>query len=454
MEEEHSRHPHDVDLHPGGGGGGGGGGGEASSTSEGEHGVSVTFLPSSAPAAASPSPPPPPLAALSMQASHGDLAEGEGKKLRTSPPPPPPPPPLATLPPAVVTRSEMEFLRRYFASIMEEAFLSLDARLQSSEEGQRGDFNTVGCTACVVGITRNFILSANVGDSCAALYNSNDVEWLIHRHRLSDPVEQARIRRAGYSICPNNGRIEGVLAVPRALGDFDFKQTGGIPASEQAVCAVPEVSIRPVPSEGNGHWGVLVACDGVWDTMTLHQIHFALTHADNDPLVAERVAAAVMKGRRLAMSVKRRERRRNEKRASKVQPPGKDVGHVGGTPSTKKEEEEEEEEHGGAVPESENRTTPKGGKGNAVAAEASVFPSENLDEGEDEDEEEEDLYRGARRGRRCKPPPMSSHMNIPLFGAAASIFAQSVAPEDNTEGIGLDNCSLIIIQNQPVEGGA
>ncbi|CCW69819.1 unnamed protein product [Phytomonas sp. Hart1] len=35
-----------------------------------------------------------------------------------------------------------------------------------------------------------------------------------------------------------------------------------------------------------------------------------------------------------------------------------------------------------------------------------------------------------------------------LLTSAAGIFAQCVAPEDNEEGFGLDNCSLIILERR------
>ncbi|CCD14973.1 unnamed protein product, partial [Trypanosoma congolense IL3000] len=72
----------------------------------------------------------------------------------------------------LVSRQKMGHLRCYFARIMEEALFSLDDELRNSVEGRRGDYNSVGSTACIVGITTNFILCANVGDSGAAFYTS------------------------------------------------------------------------------------------------------------------------------------------------------------------------------------------------------------------------------------------------------------------------------------------
>lgn len=255
-----------------------------------------------------------------------------------------------------VTSAEVEFLRSYFASIMEDALLSLDKALEMSDEGQRGDFNTVGCTACVVGITRNFILCANVGDSGAAIYDGEQITSISMKHRVSQETEQSRILAAGYSI--HEGRIEGLLAVPRALGDFDFKQCGGKSSRDQAVIAVPDVTIRPVPSRDGSKWGVILACDGIWDTLTLHQVHHALVYSDADPVASMAATEAVIRGYELS---------RDHERSKGM-----------------------------------------------------------------------DYSSGAHY-----------HMNIPLLSAAANIFAQSVAPEDNERGIGLDNCSLIIVQNVP-----
>lgn len=330
-----------------------------------------------------------------------------------------------------VTRSEMEFLRCYFASIMEDALFSLDKSLETSEEGQRGDFNTVGCTACVVGITRNFILCANLGDSGAAVYDEYGIESISVKHRITDPTEQDRIQGAGYAIRDN--RIEGLLAVPRALGDFDFKQCGGKPAHLQAVIAVPDVTVQPVPSEGDGKWGVIVACDGVWDTMTMHQVHYALTHTDGDPMVAMSVTEAVIRGRELTM-----EKGIHKKTAAREE------GGISSTAanSSPLATQHQSEQGVTALPTPLNHRENTAGSGElgssktceeAIKGEGTLTPA--------------DALVGGASGPQ-------SNLNIPLLIAATGVFAQSVAPEDNMEGIGLDNCSLIIIQNQPqVFGG-
>ncbi|EKF29750.1 hypothetical protein MOQ_006450 [Trypanosoma cruzi marinkellei] len=259
----------------------------------------------------------------------------------------------------VVSQQEMEMLRAYFASIMEDALLSLDDDLRHSPEGTRGDYQCTGCTACIVGITANFILCANLGDSGAAVYTPFSIRQISVTHRITDPAEEARIKAAGYSITGN--RIEGMLAVTRALGDYDFKQCGGKGPKEQAVIAVPDVTIMPVPLlQDNARWGVVAACDGVWDSATLHQVHHAIINTPNDLDVAGSVMDALLQAREMAL----------------------------------------------ALPQ----------KASALLDGVDAAETVSLD--------------------------------AQLLTSAAGIFAQCVAPNDNDEGIGMDNCSLFLIERR------
>ena len=176
---------------------------------------------------------------------------------------------------------ELEDMRAFYAEVFEDALVALDSEIRGSVEGRRGDYNCVGSTACIVGVTNSYIVCANLGDSGAALYSRHDAALvqLSHTHRLADAAETARVEAAGYSV--RDGRIEGLLAVPRALGDYEFKQTMGTPR-EQAVIACPTVRVVRTPpalshrqrDDGTTPipWGLVIACDGVWDTLTLPQV--------------------------------------------------------------------------------------------------------------------------------------------------------------------------------------
>jgi len=60
-------------------------------------------------------------------------------------------------------------------------------------------------------------------------------------------------------------RVNGTLAVARAMGDFSFKREKKMSAEEQQVTCDPE--IRKFGLEGTDEF-LILACDGIWDVMT------------------------------------------------------------------------------------------------------------------------------------------------------------------------------------------
>ena len=67
----------------------------------------------------------------------------------------------------------------------------------------------------------------------------------------------------------SDARVEGMLAVSRAVGDFDFKQAGALPAEEQAVTANPSIeTFTLLPTDDF----LLQACDGIWDVLTDEEV--------------------------------------------------------------------------------------------------------------------------------------------------------------------------------------
>ena len=56
-----------------------------------------------------------------------------------------------------------------------------------------------------------------------------------------------------------------MLALSRALGDFEYKGNKMLQPKEQAVSAFPDVQIEPIDKQTQF---VLLACDGIWDVKT------------------------------------------------------------------------------------------------------------------------------------------------------------------------------------------
>lgn len=103
---------------------------------------------------------------------------------------------------------------------------------------------------------------ANCGDSRAVLSGENgSVISLTSDHKADRPDEVDRIRRAGGFVV--HKRVMGELAISRAIGDLDFKETGFL-----FVLADPELCTQQLTTNDRF---VLLACDGVYDVMSNEQ---------------------------------------------------------------------------------------------------------------------------------------------------------------------------------------
>ena len=65
-------------------------------------------------------------------------------------------------------------------------------------------------------------------------------------------------------------RVNGSLAVSRALGDFEYKNVDGKGPTEQLVSPEPEFYMKKRESDKDEF--LVLACDGVWDVMTNEDI--------------------------------------------------------------------------------------------------------------------------------------------------------------------------------------
>jgi protein phosphatase 2C family protein 2/3 len=119
-----------------------------------------------------------------------------------------------------------------------------------------------GCTATVALITSTEIYVANSGDTRAVLSSKGKAKDLSHDHKPDLPAEKRRVERAGGFV--EEGRVNGIIAISRAIGDMEYKNRALKP-EENMVSVVPEVIVEPIKPE---HDFLLIACDGIWDCMT------------------------------------------------------------------------------------------------------------------------------------------------------------------------------------------
>lgn len=70
-------------------------------------------------------------------------------------------------------------------------------------------------------VTRTEVICANAGDSRTVLARAGRAKDMSEDHKPENPGELSRIQRAGGFV--EEGRVNGMLALSRALGDFEYK---------------------------------------------------------------------------------------------------------------------------------------------------------------------------------------------------------------------------------------
>jgi len=122
-------------------------------------------------------------------------------------------------------------------SAVGDALRDVDVALKDEDIG--GSFDEVGATAVVVVVDKKHTTCGWLGDSRAVLATGGLAVPLSRDHKPDDPAEKARVEAAeGYVF---QGRVNGALAVTRALGDFSYKAQPHLSPEQQLVSGVPEV---------------------------------------------------------------------------------------------------------------------------------------------------------------------------------------------------------------------
>jgi len=112
------------------------------------------------------------------------------------------------------------------------------------------------------------IIAMNIGDSRALLGHENGSCIPLSRdHKPDNEEEKIRIINASGKVKYN--RVDGDLAVARAIGDFFYKSDTTKAKDQQKVINVPE--FRVVETTDVGHF-IFLACDGVYDVMKNQEI--------------------------------------------------------------------------------------------------------------------------------------------------------------------------------------
>uniref|UniRef100_A0A667XT56 Protein phosphatase 1B n=1 Tax=Myripristis murdjan TaxID=586833 RepID=A0A667XT56_9TELE len=146
-------------------------------------------------------------------------------------------------------------------------FLRIDEHMRSFSDLRNG-MDRSGSTAVGILLSPDHLFFINCGDSRAVLYRNSHVCFSTLDHKPCNPREKERIQNAGGSVMIQ--RVNGSLAVSRALGDYDYKCVDGKGPTEQLVSPEPEVFEMVRAPEQDQF--VVLACDGIWDVMSNEEL--------------------------------------------------------------------------------------------------------------------------------------------------------------------------------------
>lgn len=151
------------------------------------------------------------------------------------------------------------FAKEDFVNALKDGFLSTDRSLLHDPSFKT---DPSGCTATTAIIAKNRIYCANAGDSRTVLGVKGIAKPLSFDHKPQNEGERARICAAGGFV--EAGRVNGNLALSRAIGDFEFKRSASLPPEEQIVTVFPDVMEHEISPDDEF---LILACDGIWDCM-------------------------------------------------------------------------------------------------------------------------------------------------------------------------------------------
>ncbi|KAJ0797239.1 putative protein-serine/threonine phosphatase [Helianthus annuus] len=142
---------------------------------------------------------------------------------------------------------------------LRKAFHSADIAL-AEEPSVSSSTGTTALTALLLG---RLLVVANAGDCRAVLCRKGTAINMSQDHRPTHPSERKRVEELGGFV--DDGYLNGVLSVSRALGDWDMKLPRG---SASPLTSEPEIQQIILTEEDEF---LIIGCDGIWDVMSSQQ---------------------------------------------------------------------------------------------------------------------------------------------------------------------------------------
>lgn len=127
------------------------------------------------------------------------------------------------------------------------------------DEIEKMDYTDFGNTATIVYISDKTLYCANVGDSKCILVSKRNFKRLSYEDKCIDENEKNRIISAGGEVTKK--KLNGILSVSRAMGDFFLKDYG----------LISEPHITKIEINYDDKF-CIIASDGIWDVITEEMI--------------------------------------------------------------------------------------------------------------------------------------------------------------------------------------
>ena len=119
-------------------------------------------------------------------------------------------------------------------------------------------------------ITDQEIYCANAGDSRTVLCERGQAIDLSKDHKPTYESEKKRVIKAGGEV--ELGRVNGILSLSRAMGDFEYKPLkppkDAIKSwylNNHIVTSFPDITRTDISEDSEF---LVLACDGIWDCIT------------------------------------------------------------------------------------------------------------------------------------------------------------------------------------------
>jgi len=152
------------------------------------------------------------------------------------------------------------------SAMLVKAGLEIDVELRQEPQVRSGEDHS-GTTAVYGLVTPTHVIIANIGDSRSVMCSDGKTYAMSEDHKPTNAPEEKRIKDAGGTVTMS--RVNGDLAVSRALGDFSYKMQDHLPAVSQQVSPEAEITIRERSRDDDDF--LILACDGIWDVFSNEQ---------------------------------------------------------------------------------------------------------------------------------------------------------------------------------------